>query len=221
MGHKPSGTGYKIDDLFGTQIWFDRGDSKSVDLVHLVEFPDQIDEFLSPGRVRYTAIAIEVHPLPKITDIDTSQYDFANTGLPDLPGMLYDLFDRIAAAFTSGLRNSAKRTIVVAAILDFQKGTGPVSKRKSLIVGGNFTNFRGMNHSFGLGTVQLIDVIEHLKFFSGTQDQIHPFHLSNLGGLELGVASRDHHPGIWIFPQHPSDKLSAFPVRKIGDRTRI
>src|SRR5690606_27157371 len=86
---------------------------------------------------------------------------------------------------------------------------------------GDLCNFGGVDHPLGLGSVQLIDKVEHSKFLGSPQYQVDPFHKSNFLGLELSITPRHHYPGVWILPQNPPHKFTAFAISEICDRAGI
>src|SRR5690606_15945734 len=159
--------------------------------------------------------------VPKITQIHACEYDLANARLTDFPGIVHYLIDAIAATLTPRLGDGTERAIVITTVLDFEKRTRTITERESVMEGGKFADLGGVNHPFGFGAVQLIDVVEHLEFFTRSEDQIDSFHFRDFFGFELGVATSHHYPGIWILSQNPPHKFTAFAVRKISHRTRV
>src|SRR5690625_5326751 len=78
-----------------------------------------------------------------------------------------------------------------------------------------------MDHLFTFGAIQLIDIIEHPKFFSCTQNQIDPLHFSDFFRLQLSITPRHHNSVLRISTETPPYTLPAFPIRNISHSTDI
>ena len=60
-----------------------------------------------------------------------------------------------------------------------------------------------------------------VKFFRSPQNQIYPLNTGNFLGLQLGIASGNHHKALGSLPADAANQLSAFFVGIIGYRTGI
>src|SRR5690625_450548 len=164
----------------------------------MIQFSDQINKsyFLFGSNTLFY-----FKTMTKITQIHTGKYDFFHAHFSDRPRILQHLRNRIAPTFPPRLRNRTKRAVVITSILHFQKRSGPVSKRKSIVEGIDFIDLRDMDHLFTFGAIQLIDIIEHPKFFSCTQNQIDPLHFSDFFRLQLSITPRHHISGLLIYSE--------------------
>ena len=96
-------------------------------------------------------------------------------------------------------RNGTKTTIIITAVLHFQKGTRAVTNGKRTMKARYFFNVAGTNFcttTIGRAFGYFLQMAGKVKFFSRTQHQVHTFYLGDFFGLELRIAAGNNHHGL-------------------------
>src|SRR5690606_26401603 len=171
---------------------------------------DQIQKAVLPFTIADT----------EVTDVYTGKDDFFYARRRDLLCLPDNIFYFTRSAGAPGQRDRAKRTRIVAAILDLQEGSRAVSDgvgRHELV---RLVYRRIMNNS--LPTLrQIVDMFDDVKLFRRSQHHVYPWYIRDLLRLQLCVTSYNRYIGIRRVLQRFFYHLTALLVRMISYRTGI
>ena len=124
MRHELFAVGNKFNDLIGQQIGFNRRNAITLNAFYFIQFFYQFKEIFFVGIL--SCIPAPSGPLPKsprFTPVNTISFTpFAAKFFC----IVHHIFNAIAPAFSSCHRDGAERTIIITAILHFQKSSGSV-----------------------------------------------------------------------------------------------
>ena len=85
---------------------------------------------------------------------------------------------------------------------------------------GNFTDITAADPG-RISLCKLAQVTPDIEFFRRTKNQVYPWYAGDLHGLELRIATGDHHHAFRRLALDLPDKMAAFPVRIVGHRTGV
>ena len=192
--------GDPVHDLLRQEVRFDAGDAVAFDALDGVQRLQQVEEGFAGGPA-------------EIARVHACEDDFPDAFRRDALRVADALGDGQVAALAARIRDRAVFAVVVAAVLDLQEGTRPVTRgRKSpehVRVGLGLRRGLQAQQRQGLGDDQAL--------LGGAEDARDALDLLDLGAAQLGAAARHDDARVRIDAVHLADEVARLAVGGGGD----
>ena len=218
VGHEGTAVGTEVHDLVGEQIGLDARDAVAFDAFDAIECADELCEALAGGA-------------SEITDVHAGEHNFASAVGCGLFGLCNDFGNGGIARATARSRDGAVGTIIVAAVLHFEKIACAVAARAGGHERLDVAQRGGVvdaavrlavgTHAELFGFVVLFDEFDEAAFLLLPDDEVYAFNLCDVLAGELRVATHDGDEGSGMLAVETADGVPAFGVGFAGDATRV
>ena len=214
MGHKGAAVRTKVYQLIAHQVGLQAADAITANAFDGIERPDKVDEAFVGG-------------LSEISDVHTSQHDLLSSLCSSLFSLCHERCNRRITAEPSRIGNGAIGAEVVATVLHLEEIACPVAPRaagrkafdvlcllsiecSSPVVCFSLPRYEGIGKK-----------LNEMRLLITAQHQVDTLNLTYFFGLELSVATGDHHKGFRVLAHQAPNGLTAFPVGHLRYRARV